>query len=155
MGLPLPRYAGGLATLEANHRTQRGLGADIALLDPAALKARFPWLKTDDLAAGTLGLSNEGWIDPYSLLQAFRRKARALGAVYLTDEAVGIERHGNRIEALTLAQGGGSPAAIWWIAPAITPMRSRPWPGSSCRSGRASVSSSSSTARSRSSGRRC
>ena len=96
----------GLAILEANHRTQRGLGADIALLDPAALKARFPWLKTDDLAAGTLGLSNEGWIDPYSLLQAFRRKARALGAVYLTDEAASIERRGNRIEALTLAQGG-------------------------------------------------
>jgi FAD-dependent oxidoreductase domain-containing protein 1 len=46
----------GLATLEANHRTQRGLGADIALLDPAALKARFPWLRTDDLAAGTRGL---------------------------------------------------------------------------------------------------
>ena len=96
----------GLPILEANHRTQRGLGADIALLDPAALKARFPWLKTDDLAAGTLGLSNEGWIDPYSLLQAFRRKARALGAVYLTDEAVGLERQGSRIEALTLAQGG-------------------------------------------------
>jgi FAD-dependent oxidoreductase domain-containing protein 1 len=96
----------GLPILEANHRTQRGLGADIALLDPAALKARFPWLKTDDLAAGTLGLSNEGWIDPYSLLQAFRRKARALGAVYLTDEAVGIERQGNRIEAVALAQAG-------------------------------------------------
>ena len=96
----------GLPILEANHRTQRGLGADIALLDPAALKARFPWLRTDDLAAGTLGLSNEGWIDPYSLLQAFRRKARALGAVYLTDEAVGLERQGSRIEALTLAQGG-------------------------------------------------
>ena len=96
----------GLAILEANHRTQRGLGADIALLDPAALKARFPWLKTDDLAAGTLGLSNEGWIDPYSLLQAFRRKARALGAVYLTDEAVSLERQGSRIEALTFAQGG-------------------------------------------------
>ena len=96
----------GLPILEANHRTQRGLGADIALLDPPALKARFPWLRTDDLAAGTLGLSNEGWIDPYSLLQAFRRKARALGAVYLTDEAVGLERQGNRIEALTLAQGG-------------------------------------------------
>jgi FAD-dependent oxidoreductase domain-containing protein 1 len=96
----------GLAILEANHRTQRGVGADIALLDPVALKARFPWLKTDDLAAGTLGLSNEGWIDPYSLLQAFRRKARALGAVYLTDEAASIERRGNRIEALTLAQGG-------------------------------------------------
>jgi FAD-dependent oxidoreductase domain-containing protein 1 len=96
----------GIATLEANHRTQRALGADIALFDPAALKARFPWLKVDDLAGGSLGLSNEGWVDPYSLLQAFKRKARSLGAVYLTDEVVGLERRGGRIEALTLAKGG-------------------------------------------------
>ena len=96
----------GMATLETNHKTQRDLGADNVLLAPPALNARFPWLKVDDLAGGCLGLSNEGWIDPYSLLQAFRRKARSLGAVYLTDEAVGLERRGNRIEALTLAQGG-------------------------------------------------
>src|SRR3546814_5022009 len=31
----------------------------VALLSPAALGARFPWLHVDDLAAGTLGLSNE------------------------------------------------------------------------------------------------
>ena len=96
----------GIATLETNHRTQRDLGADNVLLAPPALRARFPWLKVDDLAGGCLGLSNEGWIDPYSLLQAFRRKARSLGAVYLADEAVGLERRGNRIEALSLARGG-------------------------------------------------
>jgi FAD-dependent oxidoreductase domain-containing protein 1 len=98
--------AAGLPTLEANHRAQQALGADIALLDPAALSARFPWLRVEDLAGGAFGRSNEGWIDPYSLLQAFKRKARALGAVYLADEVVGLERRGSRIEGLTLAQGG-------------------------------------------------
>ena len=39
------------------------------------------------ITAGTFGLNNEGWIDPYGLLQAFRRKARALGAVYAKDES--------------------------------------------------------------------
>ena len=41
---------------------------DIALLDPESLAQRFPWLSTHGIAGGALGLRNEGWIDPYSLL---------------------------------------------------------------------------------------
>jgi sarcosine oxidase len=95
----------GMGVLEANHRTQRALGHDVALLDPPALKARFPWLNTDGLAAGSLGLKNEGWIDPYALLQAFRRKARALGAEYIHDEVTGIERIGGLVATVRLKSG--------------------------------------------------
>lgn len=95
----------GLPVLQASHKTQCALGHDVALLDPSALTARFPWLNTDGLAAGSLGLKNEGWIDPYALLQAFRRKARALGADYIHDEVVGIERLGGRIASVTLKSG--------------------------------------------------
>jgi sarcosine oxidase len=96
----------GMAVLRGNHALQRSLGADIALLDADGLKARFPWLETGDLAGGTLGLSNEGWTDPYSLLQAFRRKARALGVTYLADTVTGLEREDGRIVAVRLAEGG-------------------------------------------------
>ncbi len=96
----------GRAVLEENHRTQTGLGADVALLSPAELAARFPWLNVDDLAAGTLGLSNEGWTDPYGLLQAFRRKARALGVTYVKDTVVGLRRDGARVSGLHLAEAG-------------------------------------------------
>ncbi|MBX6323849.1 MAG: FAD-binding oxidoreductase, partial [Rhodospirillaceae bacterium] len=96
----------GLPVLEGNHATQRRHGADIAMLTPAELKRRFPWLAVDDLAGGTLGLSNEGWVDPYALLQAFRRKARSLGVTYVRDEVVGLRREGNRILAARLAQAG-------------------------------------------------
>jgi FAD-dependent oxidoreductase domain-containing protein 1 len=98
--------SGGLDILKANHATQRSLGADIALMTPDELKAKFPWLNTGDLAGGSFGRSNEGWTDPYGLLQAFKRKARSLGAVYLNDEVVGIERAGGRIQAVQLAKGG-------------------------------------------------
>ena len=98
--------AAGLATLQANHATQRRLGADVVLLTPGELKAQFPWLNVEGLASGSFGRSNEGWVDPYSLLQAFRRKARALGAVYVADEAVGIERQGGRVAAVGLASAG-------------------------------------------------
>src|SRR5688572_11111252 len=69
--------AAGDGALRANHAVQRAAGADVALLDPAALAARFPWLSTGDLALGSLGLSGEGWFDGPALMQAFRRKAIA------------------------------------------------------------------------------
>ena len=97
---------GGLDILTSNHVIQTGLGADIALMKPDQLKARFPWLNTADLAAGSFGRSNEGWTDPYSLLQAFKRKARSLGAVYVNDEVVAIQHSGSRVQAVQLAKAG-------------------------------------------------
>ena len=98
--------ATGLETLRANHTTQTSLGAKVALLMPSELKTRFPWLNVADLAGGCFGLANEGWTDPYGLLQAFRRKARSLGVTYLADEVTGLERVGNRVASVTLRDGG-------------------------------------------------
>jgi FAD-dependent oxidoreductase domain-containing protein 1 len=98
--------AAGLDVLKANHATQLPLGAEVVLLSPTELKARFAWLNVDDLAGGSLGLANEGWTDPYGLLQAFRRKARALGAVYIADEVVGLDCATGRIDAALLAKAG-------------------------------------------------
>lgn len=95
----------GLGTLEANHAVQRAHGADVALLDPDALGLRFPWLATGGVAAASLGLSGEGWFDGYTLLQAFRRKARALGARYVASRATGFAIRGGRIAAVRLADG--------------------------------------------------
>jgi FAD-dependent oxidoreductase domain-containing protein 1 len=97
--------ADGVDVLKANHATQRALNADVELLDAAGLKARFPWLNTEGLAAGSFGRTGEGWIDPYALLQAFRRKARALGVTYLHDEVVALERGDGRIRAAGLKSG--------------------------------------------------
>ena len=73
--------------LAENHRLQQELGADISLMDAAALKQKFPWLEVSDLAAGCHGLTGEGWFDGYGLMQAFRKKARALGVDYLAARA--------------------------------------------------------------------
>ena len=96
----------GKPVLAKNHKLQLSMGADNALLTPEALQQRFPWLNVADLAAGCLGLTMEGWLDPQQLLQGFRRKARALGAEYRHDEVVGIERAGGRVTAVNLKQGG-------------------------------------------------
>jgi sarcosine oxidase len=109
----------GRGALEANYAVQRSLGAPVALLEPAELALRFPWLNVDDLAAGSLGLADEGWFDAYALLQAFRRKARSLGVEYLAGEVTGLERDGGRIVAARL--GDGSRIACDWLVNAAGP----------------------------------
>lgn len=95
----------GRAVLAENHGVQTAAGAAIAWLEPDALAARFAWLNVDGLAAGTLGERGEGWIDPNTLLQALKRKARALGAEYRADEVVAIERGAAGVQAVRLASG--------------------------------------------------
>ena len=95
----------GLSTLEHNHAVQRGLDVPVVLLERSELGARFPWLHTDDLACGSLGLADEGWFDAYALLQGFRRKARSLGVEERVGEVVGIERDGDRVTGVRLADG--------------------------------------------------
>lgn len=95
----------GLRTLIGNQQLQRELGAGTLLMTPAELTERFPWLNCADLAGGSFGPVNEGWIDPYSLLQAFRRKARSLGVTYMQDEVAGIEVAQGRVNAVKLRSG--------------------------------------------------
>lgn len=70
-----------------NFQLQRSVGADVRLLDNNELKRKFSWLNTTDLHSGCIGESNEGWFDPWSLLQGFRKKAISLGVEYVELEA--------------------------------------------------------------------
>ncbi|MBP6019801.1 MAG: FAD-binding oxidoreductase [Burkholderiaceae bacterium] len=95
----------GMATLQENHQTQRSLGVDVTLLDPISLQARYPWMNTDDLAGGSLGLSGEGWLDAYGLMQGMRKKAMAQGANWLQGQVLELHRDLHRISGITLADG--------------------------------------------------
>jgi FAD-dependent oxidoreductase domain-containing protein 1 len=101
----LAATAAGAAQLLANHLVQRAAGAEVALLSPAELAARLPWLATADLHRASLGLSGEGWFDGYAFARAMAAKARALGARWLSGRVVGAERDGPRLSALRLSDG--------------------------------------------------
>ena len=102
----------GLGVLRANHAVQRAAGADVALLSPAEIAARFPWIATDGVAAASFGLSGEGWFDGPALLAAFRRKARSLGVTYIAREATGLVRAQDRITGVRLADGAELPCDL-------------------------------------------
>jgi FAD-dependent oxidoreductase domain-containing protein 1 len=93
------------AALRASHATQVANGARVAILAPTELAARFPWLAVDDLALGSFGLHAEGWFDGYGLASAFRRKARSMGATFVTGDVVGIEVVDGRVSGVDLGDG--------------------------------------------------
>ncbi|HEY7701643.1 MAG TPA: FAD-binding oxidoreductase [Candidatus Limnocylindrales bacterium] len=95
--------------LEQNHEIQRAEGADVVLLTPGELSARFPWLATDGVALGSLGRSGEGWFDGYALVQVLRARARELGAELLTAEVVGMRLDGGRVASVRLDDGAQLP----------------------------------------------
>lgn len=101
-----------LSRMQDNHALQRQLGADIAYQTNDDLTVRYPWLATQGLAGGFLGLTNEGWLDPYSLLQAFRRKAISLGVTIITDEVIQLRRRKNRVTELVLRSDGSLTSGV-------------------------------------------
>jgi sarcosine oxidase len=111
--------AAGLDTLERNHAIQRQLDVPVVLLSPVDLRRRFAWIATDDLAGASLGLSGEGWFDAHALLQGFRRRARSLGIEERPGEVVAMERDGDRVRSVRLADGSSIGAD--WVVNAAGP----------------------------------
>ncbi len=99
-------YLGAAAPLRVLNATQRAHGADVVLLNPEEITARFPWLSVEGVEQGSLGLSGEGWFDGPSLHARVLKESRSLGVRILDGEVVGFERgaHG-RVNAVLLADG--------------------------------------------------
>lgn len=100
--LAMPESA---ARLGAIVDTQKRLGAATVLLDRDQLAARFEWLALDGLGAGAFGERNEGWLDPWSLMNLFRHAALARGVAWQASEVVGIETDAGKVQAVRLADG--------------------------------------------------
>lgn len=95
----------GLAILADNHRIQIAHGADNLMLGGGELAAKFPWLVREGLAGGCFGVSGEGWLDPYLLMNLFRKAAVARGAAVIAGEVTAIGQSHGRIASVSLAGG--------------------------------------------------
>ena len=101
--------------LRANHATQVANGADwIEVLGADALEDKFPWLDAGgDVVCGAYGTRNEGYFDPWALLDLLRKGAEGLGVEYRGAAAVGFSRpaggesesEGGPVDGVALADG--------------------------------------------------
>ncbi|XP_029282621.1 LOW QUALITY PROTEIN: FAD-dependent oxidoreductase domain-containing protein 1 [Cottoperca gobio] len=88
--------------MQENYNTQRSIGAEVCLLSATQLKEKFPWMNTDGVALASYGLENEGWFDPWTLLNAFKRKAISLGAIQCYGEVTDFDY---KTMVMTTAEG--------------------------------------------------
>lgn len=96
--------------LESNYAIQRAHGCNVELLDLKGLAARFPSMRVEDLAAG-VHTPDDGWCDPFQLLQGFKRKAIDMGVRYVVDEVMALEVSGKAVRCARLASGTGVTAS--------------------------------------------
>lgn len=99
----MPQFA---AHLEGQVALQNREGAATRLLSRDELAARYPFYALDDILCGSINTVDEGYFDGATIFDWFRRRARARGVEYVTDEVVALEHRGARIESVTLKGGG-------------------------------------------------
>lgn len=80
-------------------------GADIQVLGPDEIRARWPGLELGDVGVGTFGARHEGWFDAWSLLSTVRRAARDQGVDYVAAQVVSFLTRGARVTGVQLADG--------------------------------------------------
>ncbi len=83
---------------------QKKMGCSVEWLDTAEAESRWPLLNLESFAGATFG-SRDGYLDGYSFLMAYRNKADSLGADFIEDEVVSLERKGRRVTGVRLASG--------------------------------------------------
>jgi glycine/D-amino acid oxidase-like deaminating enzyme len=84
---------------------QQSLGAQVEWLGPEQVRAAYPLYENlDGCMGGTLGWQ-DGTMSPLAVLQAYRKKAVALGARFIQAEVAAITRDGDRVSGVALASG--------------------------------------------------
>jgi FAD-dependent oxidoreductase domain-containing protein 1 len=97
--------------LEGNFERQKQHHVNVEWLDPAKLKQRFPSMRVDDLGAAVQS-HDDGWLDPYAVLVALRRKVKSLGVVLVDDEVTGIGRENGLVRSVDLKSGNSLKAGF-------------------------------------------
>ncbi|XP_064124956.1 FAD-dependent oxidoreductase domain-containing protein 1 isoform X1 [Loxodonta africana] len=88
----------GAAVMESNVKVQRQEGAKVCLMSPEQLRNKFPWINTEGVALASYGMEDEGWFDPWSLLQGLRRKVQSMGVLFCQGEVTRFVSSSNRME---------------------------------------------------------
>jgi glycine/D-amino acid oxidase-like deaminating enzyme len=82
---------------------QCSLGCRVEWWTPQEVRDRFPLYEPAPEVVGATFGPDDGHFDAYAALMAYKAKARSLGAVYLTGEAVAIKAEAGRVSGVELA----------------------------------------------------
>ncbi len=92
-------------TLRANQKLQASFGAGTKMMSAAEIKRDYPFYNVDDIICGSHNLVDEGYFDSGTMFDWLRKKARANGAEYVSNEVVAIGVQDQRVSNVTLKSG--------------------------------------------------
>src|SRR5690625_2120702 len=93
-----------VVALQRQKKVQKNCGVDSTILQKDELKNIIPELNTDDLSGGIYsGL--DGYLDPYSVMQGYIKKSRQLGATYVNEKIVKVNKNGNNVSGVFTENG--------------------------------------------------
>jgi glycine/D-amino acid oxidase-like deaminating enzyme len=101
----------GRAPAERSLDLQKRLGCAVEWWPPERIKREIPLLSVDGFVGGTFG-PRDGYLDPYGLMMAFGRKAISLGAQYIFDEVLELEKNEKGVSGVKLASGQSAHSRI-------------------------------------------
>ena len=90
--------------LKAQQELQQKYGVPSELLPPNELKRIIPELTTEDLVGG-LYCAEDGYLDPYSVMQGYAKKAKQLGATYVHEAVNRITHESGKVTGVETEQG--------------------------------------------------
>lgn len=93
-----------IENLKQQMEMQNSLGVPSQFLSGHELSEIIPELNTADLQGG-LYCAEDGYLDPYSVMQGYARKAKQLGADYRYEEVSGILKEKGNVKGVELADG--------------------------------------------------
>ncbi len=91
--------------LRDNQHLQSSLGAGTQILSPQEIAKKFPFYNLDDIILGSHNPLNEGYFDGITVFDWFRRKARANGVEFISDEVIALDKNAGRVGAVELVSG--------------------------------------------------
>ena len=94
----------GRGASEKSLALQQSLGCRVAWWSPREIREHYPLYDPTGYVGGTFG-AEDGLIDPYGLVMAYKNKARSLGAEYLKDEVTQIRTAKGEVRGVRLASG--------------------------------------------------
>ncbi|KAJ2953547.1 hypothetical protein O0L34_g1149 [Tuta absoluta] len=77
--------------LEENVAIQRENGIKNELLTVEDIQERYPWISTNDVHLGCIGIESEGNFNAWALLQGLINKSQDMGTIYVNAEVIGFE----------------------------------------------------------------
>ena len=94
----------GQSTAKEALALQKSLGCQVDWWTPERIKQQYPLYEPTDLSGGTFGLQ-DGYLDAYSMLMGYKKKARSIGAKFIKDEVVDVLADAHNITGVKLASG--------------------------------------------------